>query len=105
MLGTEAIGLYALGITMIGVVSIFLTFGFGNGLSFISKYNATNSFLNLFYYIINTFLLIFVWLFLFLFLFFFSKAIAYKILNTPQIEPFIHLFGIMIFINSFFGYM
>ena len=103
VLGTEAIGLYALGITMIGVVSIFLTFGFGNGLvRFISKYNATNSFLNLFYYIINTsFINLCVVVPISFSFFFFSKAIAYKILNTPQIEPFIHLFGIMIFINSF----
>ena len=45
ILGTEAIGLYALGITMIGVLGIFLSFGFGNGLvRFVSKYNATNNF-------------------------------------------------------------
>ena len=55
ILGTEAIGLYALGITMIGVLGIFLSFGFGNGLvRFVSKYNATNNFYSIFNYIANT---------------------------------------------------
>ena len=103
VLGTEAIGLYALGVTLVGVMGIFLTFGFGNGLvRFISKYNATNSFHNLFYYIINTsFINLCVVVPVSISFFLFPETIAYKILKTPQIEPFVHLFGIMLFINSF----
>ena len=33
--------------------------------------------------------------------FLFPEFIAYKILNTPQIEPFIPLFAVMMFVNSF----
>ena len=103
ILGTEAIGLYALGVTMIGVLGIFFSFGFGNGLvRFVSKYNATNNFHSIFNYITNTTFINFcVVVPVSISFFLFPEFIAYKILNTPQIEPFIPLFGIMMFINSF----
>jgi O-antigen/teichoic acid export membrane protein len=103
ILGTEAIGLYALGITMIGVLGIFFSFGFGNGLvRFVSKYNATNNFYSIFNYIANTTFINFcVVVPVSISFFLFPEFIAYKILNTPQIEPYIPLFAVMMFVNSF----
>ena len=40
-LGADALGIYSLGITVIGVFGIFMSLGFGNGLvRFIAKYRA-----------------------------------------------------------------
>jgi Polysaccharide biosynthesis protein. len=55
MLGADALGIYSLGLTAIGVLGIFLSLGYGNGLiRFISKYKATDSKNRLISYIGNT---------------------------------------------------
>ena len=55
VLGADALGIYSLGITTIGVLGIFLSFGYGNGLiRFISKYKATQNYNKLVSYLTNT---------------------------------------------------
>ena len=55
ILGADALGIYSLGITIIGVLGIFLSFGYGNGLiRFVSKYKATQNYNNLISYLTNT---------------------------------------------------
>ena len=44
-LGAESLGLFTLGMSVVSILSIFLSLGFGNGLvKFISEYNATGDF-------------------------------------------------------------
>jgi O-antigen/teichoic acid export membrane protein len=102
-LGADALGIYSLGITVIGVFGIFMSLGFGNGLvRFIAKYRAEKDTQKAVNYIRNTSIINgFVVLPLTLCFFLFPDFIAEKLLNTPSLEEYIPLFGLMMFVNSF----
>ena len=103
MLGADALGIYSLGLTAIGVLGIFLSLGYGNGLiRFISKYKATDSKNRLISYIGNTLVInLCIVVPLSVCFYLFPEIIASKLLNTPSLEEYIPLFGLMMIINSF----
>ncbi len=103
VLGADALGIYSLGITMIGVLGIFLSFGYGNGLiRFISKYKATQNYNKLISYLTNTSTINLCVVLPISFLFyFFPEIIANNILKTPNLKEYVPLFGLMMFVNSF----
>ena len=103
VLGADALGIYSLGITTIGVLGIFLSFGYGNGLiRFISKYKATQNYNKLLSYLTNTSIInLCVVLPISILFYFFPEIIADNILKTPKLKEYIPLFGLMMFINSF----
>ena len=103
ILGADALGIYSLGITAIGVLGIFLSFGYGNGLiRFVSKYKATQSYNYLISYLANTSIINLCVVLPVSFLFyFFPDIIAYNVLKTPKLNEYIPLFGFMMFVNSF----
>ena len=103
ILGADALGVYSLGLTAISVLGIFLSLGYGNGLiRFISKYKATNSKERLTYYVGSTFIINFcIVVPLSICFYLFPDIIANKVLNTPSLEKYIPLFGLMMVINSF----
>ena len=103
ILGANSLGIYSLGITIIGVLGIFLSFGYGNGLiRFVSKYKATQNYNNLISYLTNTSIINLCVVLPISFLFyFFPEIIAGNILKTPTLKEYIPLFGLMMFINSF----
>jgi len=102
-LGAKGLGLFALGMSSISIASIFLSWGYGNGLvRFISKYTATKNYLRLFFYIKNTLkinLLMVVLLGSVYFLF--PDFIAQSILSSKDLAQYLPLFGIFFIINSF----
>ena len=103
ILGADALGIYSLGITTIGVLGIFLSFGYGNGLiRFISKYKATQNYNKLISYLTNTSIINLCVVLPISFLFyFFPEIIADNILKTPSLSEYVPLFGFMMFVNSF----
>ena len=103
VLGADALGIYSLGITTIGVLGIFLSFGYGNGLiRFVSKYKATQNYNTLISYLTNTSIINLCVVLPMSFLFyFFPEVIADKILKTPKLKEYVPLFGLMMFVNSF----
>ena len=103
ILGADALGIYSLGITTIGVLGIFLSFGYGNGLiRFISKYKATQNYNKLISYLTNTSIINLCVVLPISFLFyFFPEIIADNILKTPSLNEYVPLFGFMMFVNSF----
>ena len=103
VLGADALGIYSLGITTIGVLGIFLSFGYGNGLiRFVSKYKATQNYNTLISYLTNTSIINLCVVLPISFLFyFFPEIIADNILKTPTLKEYVPLFGFMMFINSF----
>ena len=103
ILGADALGIYSLGITTIGVLGIFLSFGYGNGLiRFVSKYKATQNYNNLISYVTNTSIINLCVVLPISFLFyFFPEIIADNVLKTSKLKDYIPLFGFMMFVNSF----
>ena len=103
VLGADALGIYSLGITTIGVLGIFLSFGYGNGLiRFISKYKAAQNYNKLVSYLTNTSIINLCVVLPISFLFyFFPEIIADNILKTPKLKEYVPLFGLMMFVNSF----
>lgn len=103
VLGADALGIYSLGITTIGVLGIFLSFGYGNGLiRFISKYKATQNYNKLVSYLTNTSIINMCVVLPISYLFyFFPEIIADNILKTPKLKEYVPLFGLMMFVNSF----
>ena len=103
VLGADALGIYSLGITTIGVLGIFLSFGYGNGLiRFISKYKATQNYNKLVSYLTKTSIINLCVVLPISFLFyFFPEIIADNILKTPKLKEYVPLFGLMMFVNSF----
>ncbi|MBL6663345.1 MAG: flippase [Flavobacteriales bacterium] len=103
ILGADALGIYSLGITTIGVLGIFLSFGYGNGLiRFISKYKATQNYNNLISYLTNTSIINLCVVLPISFLFyFFPEIVADNVLKTPKLKEYVPLFGFMMFVNSF----
>lgn len=102
-LGAEAIGIYSLGLSVISILGIFMSLGYGNGLvRFVSKYNAKKDKVGLTHYINSTSVInLLIAAPLSVCFFIFPKYIAVNILNTPSLEPYMFLFGLMLFINSF----
>ena len=103
ILGADALGIYSLGITVISVLGIFLSLGYGNGLiRFVSKYKATKQTGRLSTYIVSTILInTLIVVPLFLVFICFPRFIAVDILKTPSLEEYIPVFGIMMVVNSF----
>ena len=103
VLGADGLGIYSLGITTIGVLGIFLSFGYGNGLiRFISKYKATQNYNKLLSYLTNTSIInLCIVLPISILFYFFTEFIADNILKTPKLKEYIPLFGLMMFVNSF----
>ena len=103
VLGADGLGIYSLGITTIGVLGIFLSFGYGNGLiRFISKYKATQNYNKLLSYLTNTSIInLCVVLPISILFYFFPEIIADNMLKTPKLKEYIPLFGLMMFVNSF----
>ncbi|MBH83359.1 MAG: hypothetical protein CMP70_01625 [Flavobacteriales bacterium] len=103
ILGANALGIYSLGITTIGVLGIFLSFGYGNGLiRFVSKYNANQNYNNLLSYLTNTSIINLCVVLPISFLFyFFPEIIADNVLKAPKLKEYVPLFGVMMFVNSF----
>ena len=103
VLGADGLGIYSLGITTIGVLGIFLSFGYGNGLiRFISKYKATQNYNKLLSYLTNTSIInLCVVLPVSILFYFFPDIIADNMLKTPKLKEYIPLFGLMMFVNSF----
>ena len=103
VLGADALGIYSLGITTIGVLGIFLSFGYGSGLiRFISKHKATQNYNKLVSYLTNTSIINLCVVLPISFLFyFFPDIIADNILKTPALKEYVPLFGFMMFVNSF----
>ena len=103
VLGADALGIYSLGITTIGVLGIFLSFGYGNGLiRFISKYKATHNYNKLLSYLTNTSIInLCVVLPISILFYFFPEIIADNMLKIPKLKEYIPLFGLMMFVNSF----
>jgi len=102
-LGSEGLGIYAFGMSIIGVLGVFLSFGYGNGLvRFVSKYLAINNYSSLFAYLSRSFFInLLISLPICGLFIFFPSFISEFILNKKSITPYIPLFGIMLFVNGF----
>ena len=102
-IGSEGLGLFTLGMSSVAIASIFLTFGYGNGLiRFVSKYLANKQYNRLSYYLKKTvFINILTLIPLSLIYFLFPDFVGGKLLNSKKLIEYIPLFGIVLIINSF----
>lgn len=102
-LGAEGLGIYSLGISIITILSIFVSLGLGNGLvKYVSKYVAEKNYIQLQTYLHYTFKFSFISTIIFGFiLFYFANFIANNFLNTPGIEPYLCFFSVMLIIYTF----
>lgn len=103
ILGAESLGIYSLGLTVISILGIILSLGYGNGLvRFVSKYKATKQLERLSAYIGSTlFINTAIVLPLFFVFIYFPHTIAVDLLQTPSLEKYIPVFGVMMVVNSF----
>ena len=103
ILGAEGLGLFALGVSSISIASIFLTWGYGNGLiRFISKYAASKDYSRLYFYIKKTFLINLLMVAgLSSVYFLFPTFIGQKLLHSQEIINYLPLFGVFLIISSF----
>lgn len=103
ILGAEGLGLFALGVSSISIASIFLTWGYGNGLiRFISKYAASKDYSRLYFYIKKTFLINLLMVAgLSSVYFLFPTFIGEKLLHSHEIINYLPLFGVFLIISSF----
>ena len=101
-LGADMLGIYALGMTVVTVLSVFLSLGLGNGLvRFVSKYLAQNNYTQLHTYLRKTLSITLIMSVLSASLFFlFPDVIASKLLNSPELSPYLSYFGILLIINA-----
>lgn len=101
-LGAEGLGLYTLGISILGVLGIFLSLGYGNGLvKFISKYVALQNSGKLFSYINKTLSVnVVISIALGVVFFIFPAFISEHILSNTKLTPFIPYFGGLLFVNG-----
>lgn len=103
ILGAEGLGLFALGVSSISIASIFLTWGYGNGLiRFISKYAASKEYSRLYFYIKKTFVINLIMVAgLSSVYFFFPTFIGEHLLHSKEIVDYLPLFGVFLIISSF----
>tara|TARA_B110000908_G_scaffold33277_1_gene39811 strand:+ start:778 stop:2256 length:1479 start_codon:yes stop_codon:yes gene_type:complete len=103
LLGAQGLGLFALGVSSISIASIFLTWGYGNGLiRFISKYSASKDYSRLYFYIKKTVIINLIMVaFLSSIYFVFPGFIAKYLLHSQEIAEYLPLFGIFLIISSF----
>ncbi len=101
-LGAEMLGVYALGMTVVTVLSVFLSLGLGNGLvRFVSKYVAQENYIQLHTYLRKTLSITLIMSVVSAALFFlFPEFIATTLLNSPELRPYLSYFGILLFINA-----
>ncbi|WP_040281409.1 flippase [Psychroserpens damuponensis] len=101
-LGADMLGVYALGMTVVAVLSVFLSLGLGNGLvRFISKYLAQKNYTQLHTYLRKTLGITLVMSIISASLFFlFPDFIANTLLNSPELTPYLSYFGILLIVNA-----
>jgi len=101
-LGADMLGVYALGMTIVTVLSVFLSLGLGNGLvRFVSKYLAQHNFTQLHTYLRKTFGITLIMSIISASVFFlFPDFISIKLLNSPELTPYLSYFGILLIINA-----
>lgn len=102
-LGADMLGIFALGMSVVAVLSVFLSWGLGNGLvRFVSKYVAQKDYVQLQTYIYRTFQITFFMSCIGMSLFFlFPEFISNTILHTPSLTQYLPYFGILLLINAF----
>ncbi|MEJ6674627.1 MAG: oligosaccharide flippase family protein, partial [Polaribacter sp.] len=103
LLGAQGLGLFTLGVSSISIASIFLTWGYGNGLiRFISKYSANKDYSRLYFYIKKTVVINLIMVaFLSSIYFVFPVFIAKYLLHSQEIAEYLPFFGIFLIISSF----
>nr|WP_321226768.1 flippase [uncultured Psychroserpens sp.] len=101
-LGADMLGVYALGMTVVTVLSVFLSLGLGNGLvRFVSKYLAQENYEQLHTYLRKTLVITLVMSVISASLFFlFPDFIAITLLKSPELSPYLSYFGILLIINA-----
>ncbi|MEC8610820.1 MAG: oligosaccharide flippase family protein [Bacteroidota bacterium] len=101
-LGAEGLGLYALGVSILGILGIFLSLGYGNGLvKFVSKYIAEKKNRRLYSYINNTLVInVLISSSLGCLFFFFPAIISEFLLSNSRLTPYVPYFGGLLFING-----
>ncbi|MEM5563987.1 flippase [Psychroserpens sp. AS72] len=101
-LGADMLGVYALGMTVVSVLSVFLSLGLGNGLvRFVSKYLAQENYTQLHTYLRKTLGITLVMSVISASLFFlFPEFIANTLLKSPELTPYLSYFGILLIINA-----
>ncbi|MDG5490137.1 flippase [Psychroserpens sp. SPM9] len=101
-LGADMLGIYALGMTVVAVLSVFLSLGLGNGLvRFVSKYIAQENYTQLHTYLRKTLQITLVMSALSAMIFVvFPKFISVQLLNSPELTPYLPYFGILLVINA-----
>lgn len=103
VLGADGLGMFTLGMSSVAIASIFLSWGYGNGLvRFISKYASTKDYPSLFFYIKKTIKINLIMVFIFAsFYFLFPEFIAKQLLHSSELTTYLPLFGIVLIVNSF----
>jgi O-antigen/teichoic acid export membrane protein len=101
-LGADMLGIYALGLSIVTILSTFLSWGLGNGLiKFVSKYIAIKDYIQLHTYLRRTFELTLVLSLIAALIFFiFPEFISTTLLNTPALTSYMPFFGILIVVNA-----
>lgn len=101
-LGADMLGVYALGMTVVAVLSVFLSLGLGNGLvRFVSKYLAQENYTQLHTYLRKTLGITLVMSVVSASLFFlFPDFIAITLLKSQELSPYLSYFGILLIINA-----
>jgi O-antigen/teichoic acid export membrane protein len=103
VLGADGLGMFTLGMSSVAIASIFLSWGYGNGLvRFISKYASIKDYASLFFYIKKTFTInFFMVLVLASCYFLFPDFIAKNLLHSSSLANYLPLFGVVLIVNSF----
>ncbi len=102
-LGAEGLGLFTLGMSLLGILGIFLSLGYGNGLvKFVSKYTAQNNHSRLFSYL-NKSLTIngLISFTLSAFFFYFPQFVSEGLLSNSKLTPYMPYFGGLLLVNGF----
>ncbi|MCK8480549.1 oligosaccharide flippase family protein [Psychroserpens algicola] len=101
-LGADMLGIYALGMTVVTILSVFLSLGLGNGLvRFVSKYIAQENYTQLHTYLRKTLSITVMMSVISASLFFIiPDIIAGTLLNSPELTPYLPYFGVLLFINA-----
>lgn len=101
-LGADMLGVYALGITVVTILSTFLSLGLGNGLvRFVSKYLAQSNYTQLHTYLRKTLSITLILSIISASLFFlFPYFISVTLLNSPELTVYLPYFGILLVIDA-----
>jgi len=96
------LGIYALGVTVVTILSSFVSLGLGNGLvRFVSKYIAEKNYNQLHTYLRKTLKTTLIISLLSAILFvLFSDFISKTLLNSPKLTPYLPYFGVLLIIDG-----